>query len=127
VAGSWAGDIIQQASTRTWTEALASLHRLEQERQAGRLLPLEELVALPWEDFVDPRRSQLHYAQSAFFLRFLLAQEWGHREDFRAFLDSVARGGPVSGNALLQHLGASWRTLDQEFASWLALTAAGKT
>ncbi len=99
---------------------IAALFQLRDRVRTARLASVQELLELDWESFVRPGVAELHYAQSAFFLRFLLDGEDGrYAEGFRAFLDAVAAGGPVSGRALRRHLDESWMALDARFELWL--------
>lgn len=100
----------------------AALRRLRQVREEGTGQPLAVMVSLPWEDFVDPARSELNYAQSAFFLRYLLEAENGAlAAPFRAFLEAVSRGEAATGEALRARLGRSWSELEQGLGAWLHL------
>lgn len=81
---------------------------------------LAALVDLPWSEFKDPARRPLLYALSAFWVRYLLDGEGGRRAGpFRAFLKSVAGGGPSGPAALSAALGASIPELETGFTVWL--------
>jgi hypothetical protein len=71
------GGVTVRASRRVeMYGARAALEQLARGVEAGRLRPLPELLSLEWERFVG-RGSDLHYAQSSFFVRYLLDGEGG--------------------------------------------------
>lgn len=114
------GEILESSGGRHFRGAPAALILLDQGMAEGRTLPLPALLALPWEEFVDPGREQLHYAQSAFFVRYLMEGEEGRlAPDFRAFLRSVAAGGSVVAEALQEPLGREWTELEEGFREWV--------
>ncbi|MDX1384502.1 MAG: hypothetical protein R3190_12700, partial [Thermoanaerobaculia bacterium] len=84
---------------------LASLDLLLVARRDGSAVRLDRLLAADWETFVGGRRSRLHYAASAFLIRFLARPEDPRRDDFMAFLDGVSRGGPPDTGGFETHLG----------------------
>jgi hypothetical protein len=90
-----------------------ALSTLVQARQQNRLPPLEHLVAQDWETFVGGGKIHLHYATSAFFVRYLV--ESHHAPGFRSFLTKVSQGHPPEGATLLQNLATDWPTLEEEF------------
>ena len=94
--------------------ALATVLRA---RKQGHLPTLENLVAQDWETFVGGGKIHLHYATSAFFVRYLL--ESHHAPGFQNFLTGISRGQPPEGATLLQDLGTDWPTLDDEFHKYL--------
>lgn len=99
--------------------ARAALEQLGRGVETGRLRPLPELLSLEWERFVG-RGSDLHYAQSSFFVRYLLDGEGGALvPGFRAYLAAAADGGPVEPEALRQRLGRPWEELEAGFAGWV--------
>lgn len=99
---------------------IAALYQLRGRVRTASLPGLEELVGLDWESFVDPGAAPLHYAQAAFFIRFLLDGEDGrYAGGFRSFLAGVAHGEAVSGPALLRRLDERWSVLDARFQLWL--------
>jgi hypothetical protein len=99
--------------------ARASLHQLVQAIEEERLRPLPELLGLDWDEFVR-RDGSLHYAHSAFWIRYLVDGEAGAlAPGFRAFLGQVAGGGSPSGEALRESLGRSWDELERGFRAWI--------
>ncbi|MDX1998316.1 MAG: SH3 domain-containing protein [Thermoanaerobaculia bacterium] len=94
-------------------EALALVAR----RRLGRLVPLEDLLHLGPAEFLTPAANELHYAESALFVRYLL--ESTHREPFLAFLRAVSEGAPIDPEAFRVHLGPSWHQLQASFETWL--------
>lgn len=95
---------------------------LREAADRGELPALEEIVRLDWPAFVQVEVAPLHYAQSAFFLRFLLS-DWlpGTRAGFLGFLAATAAGSPISEEGLLEYLGRSWPELNEGFRIWLRL------
>lgn len=94
-------------------EALALVAR----RRIGQLVPLEVLLQLGPSEFLAPAASELHYAESALFVRYLL--ESAHREPFLAFLRAVSEGAPIDPEAFRAFLGPSWHQLQASFETWL--------
>ncbi len=103
-----------------WRGALASAIALRRALDAGRLLPLADLLTLEWPDFVAPDSDQLNYAQASFWVRYLLADP-AQASAFRGFLAGVAAGGPVEPEELRHRLGEEWATLDGGFARWIRI------
>lgn len=84
-----------------------------------RLTPLGELLEMEREAFVE--RGAPAYAQSAFFVRFLLDPATPRRAAaFRSYLAGIAAGGPATPEALLVALGTDAARLDAEMGRWLA-------
>lgn len=99
--------------------ARASLHQLVQAIEEERLRPLPELLGLDWDEFVR-RDGSLHYAHSAFWIRYLVDGEAGAlAPGFRTFLGRVAGGGTPGGEALRESLGRSWEELERGFRAWV--------
>ena len=92
-------------------------------RRVGSLVPFERLLELGPEEFLRPDDSELHYAQSLLFVRYLLDGAGGaHRDAFRGFLRAVSEGAPIDPEAFRAHLGPTWPRLQAGFESWLGLT-----
>lgn len=103
-----------------------ALRDLAGRARRGGLIPLDELLDLDAEAFLasSPDRP-LRYAQSAFFVRFLLEGDGGKRaEAFRSFLAEAAAGGLSDARALAAALGEEPRSLEAPFRSWLRFTEA---
>lgn len=111
--------------TVTTEGARAALGRLVEALDRGRLPPLATLTSLGWRELVDPGTRQVAYAESAFFIRYLLESE-ELAAGFRAYLRSVARGGAGEGSDLLRHLGyegGGWEPVERGFRRWLRAQA----
>lgn len=120
--GTLSGERRAGDGTFTLSGGIAALYRLRDQVRTASLPSVENLVALDWEAFVRPGAASLHYAQAAFFLRFLLDGEDGrYAEGFRSFLAGVAAGESVAGPVLLRHLDESWTVLNARFQLWLEL------
>lgn len=99
--------------------ARAALQSLMQAADTGTLRPLPELLALDWNDFVHQNAGQ-NYAQSSFFIRYLLQGEQGTlAAGFRSFLAEVAGGTPPDPERLREKLGRPWPALEAGFRLWL--------
>jgi hypothetical protein len=97
----------------------AALQQLVVALEEGKTLPLPDLLALDWNSFVRHEGS-LSYAQSSFWVRYLLDGEGGAlAPKFHAFLDAVATGEPPTPEALRRQLGRSWGELEAGFRSWV--------
>lgn len=95
-----------------------ALQRLAEALDRGDLPPPSTLTSLGWRELVEPRAREVAYAESAFFVRWLLAGE-GRAAGFREYLRSVAAGGAGEGSDLLRALGEDWQDLDRGFRRWL--------
>lgn len=92
--------------------------------EAGRAVPLPALLAMDGAAFVRSEERQLHYAESALFVRFLLsAGDPALAGGFTAYLRGIAAGGPVDPPALGAALGVGWEELEVRFRAWLHLAA----
>ena len=119
-AGAVGGATVRSGERLQMHGAHASLFQLVEAVHGGRLRPLPELLDLGWRDFVTPPRGRLHYAQSAFFVRYLLDGEDGAlAPGFRRYLAGIAAGGSAEPAALRGHLGRSWEDLDVGYRAWL--------
>jgi hypothetical protein len=97
----------------------SALQQLVVALEEGKTLPLPELLALDWSSFVSHEGS-LSYAQSSFWVRYLLDGEGGAlAPKFHAFLDAIAAGEPPAPEALRQRLGRSWPELETGFRAWV--------
>ncbi len=77
------------------------------------------------DEFMQPAVRQLHYAEAAFFIRFLLD---GPREKWaaalRAYLDTLASGAEPSPEELIGSLDATWAEVEGRFNAWLRVQSA---
>ena len=74
---------------------------------------------MEWGEFVR-RNAELNYAQSSFFIRYLLQGEQGSLAPaFRSFLAEVAEGLPPDPERLREKLGRPWPALEAGFRLWL--------
>ncbi len=106
------------------TGALAGTEAVVAAHAAGTLPTLDELVAMDWPDFVSAD-APLHYAQSMWFVRFLLdGGDADRARGFRAYLAAVAAGGAVDGEALESSLGRSLAGLEPGFRAFVAIQKA---
>lgn len=105
--------------------ARAALERLTTALRQRELLPLHELTSLGWREIIDPSLRDLAYAESAFFVRFLLDRSAGpsgaRADGFRGFLAAIAAGGPTDAEALRAVLGEEWASLESAYHRWLVL------
>lgn len=105
--------------------ARAALQDLLDAARAGGLRPLPQLLALDWGEFVRGN-GELNYAQSSFFVRYLLQGEQGAlAPGFRAFLQEVSNGRPPEPEALREKLGRSWPVLEAGFRLWVLAQRGG--
>ncbi len=106
--------------TVTTEGAYAALGRLLRRLDRGRLPPLATLTGLSWREIVDPVRREDHYAESAFFVRYLLdGGDEALARGFRRYLGSIAAGGDGAPERLRESLGRDWHDLDAGFGRWL--------
>ncbi len=80
----------------------------------------EDLVGFDRSGFQAQSRFKIHYALSAFWVRYLLSDESpAGRQGFRSFLAAVAAGETLDEDLLLGRLGAGWSELETGFRGWL--------
>jgi hypothetical protein len=119
VPGTLGGITIRAGQRIEMHGARAALQNLIQAADSGTLRPLPELLGLEWREFVR-QRAEINYAQSAFFIRYLLQGEQGTlASGFRSFLAEVAGGRPPEPERLREKLGRSWPVLEAGFRLWL--------
>lgn len=117
--GTLGGVTVREGRRIEMHGARAALQNLIQAADSGGLRPFPELLALDWDDFVR-RNAELNYAQSSFFLRYLLQAEQGDLAPaFRSFLAEVAEGAPPDPERLREKLGRPWPALEAGFRLWL--------
>lgn len=120
VPGALGGATVRSGPRIQMHGAHASLYQLAEAVHGNRLRPLPELLDLSWDDFVTSGEARLHYAQSSFWVRYLLDGEAGAlAPGFRGFLRGVAQGGTVAPEALEARLGRSWEELEAGYRVWL--------
>lgn len=97
---------------------LASALILQEAIGRGEAPRLEELLALPWQEFVAAGRER--YDASCFFVRYLLDGEGGAlRPAFHDYLKSIAEGDPADGEGLRRRLDRPWPFLDLGWHAWM--------
>lgn len=103
--------------------ALAGLERLAAAIATGSAPPLPSLIELDWTTFVTEPAAALHYAASAWLVRYLLDEASGHRLAFRAFLRRVSRGGGVGASDLEAALARPWPEVEEAWRRYVAARA----
>lgn len=117
--GTLGGVTVRVGSRIEMHGARAALQDLLDAAAAGKLRPLPQLLSLDWSDFVR-QNGELNYAQSSFFIRYLLQGEQGTlAPGFRAFLREVSEGKPPEPEALREKLGRPWPMLEAGFRLWV--------
>lgn len=119
IPGTLGGVTIRAGQRIEMHGARAALQNLIHAADTGTLRPLPELLGLEWRAFVRQNGEQ-NYAQSSFFIRYLLQGEQGElASGLRAFLAEVAAGKPPESERLRGNLGKSWPALEAGFRLWL--------
>ncbi len=124
--GTLGGVEIREGNRIEWRGGRAAAESMRRAIAERDLPPLETLLGLDWKGFVGGPRSQLHYAQSAFLVRYAL--DPGRPRlggGFRAFLAHVAAGGPATPEALYEKMELDPAALDAGWREWLAAGVAG--
>lgn len=107
-----------------YSGAVAALAELLRLRARHRSTPLEELVALDQDRFLESGRRRQHYIESAFLVRFLLEADKGrHAEGFRRYLAALGDD-PSARVRLIDHLDADWGRLERALDAWLRVQSA---
>ena len=99
----------------SWEGARGSAIELGRRLRGDGLPPFDLLVRMPWHELVDPELRSLLYAQSAFFVRYLLDRR---PEALRSYLRHIAAGGADDPAPLVAALGPDWVTVDDGFRRW---------
>ena len=98
----------------------AALNLLRHRWQDQTALPLDLLLELVWEEYIDPLDRPSRYDESTFFIRYLLdGEDQQLAERFRAFLSLLASGEPADTAIFLKTLDRDWRQLEAGFGRWL--------
>lgn len=119
VPGTLGGVTVRAGRRIEMHGARAALQNLIQAAESGGLRPFPALLAMDWNDFVR-RDAELNYAQSSFFIRYLLQAEQGSLAPaFRSFLADVAEGVPPEPERLREKIGRPWPALEAGFRLWL--------
>lgn len=119
-AGTLGGEVRRSGERIDFHGPRASVRHLVEALDGGTFLPLPELFRLSWEEFVRPPASELHYAESAFLVRYLVEGEGGGlAPGFHSFLAAVSEGGPATGEALAEHLSRPWARTEPGLRAWL--------
>lgn len=119
VPGTLGGVTVREGRRIEMYGARAALQGLIEAAKSGGLRPLSQLLSLDWGEFIR-QDGALNYAQSSFFIRYLLQGEQGAlAPGFRAFLKEVAEGGPPDPEMLRQKLGRPWPVLEAGFRLWV--------
>jgi len=112
--------------TVTTVGGLAALGRVIEALDRRALPPLAALTAMTWRELVDPAARELAYAESAFFVRYLLESP-GLAGGFQAYLQAAAAGGEGGSEELAEALGEGWDLLEPGFRRWLRARALAGT
>ncbi len=113
ILGSLGEIRIEAANRYVLKGGLASLALLAQPRH-GEWSGLPALLDLDWQGFVGVDDIGLHYAESTFLVRCLLADRCGDgsRESFSSFLKGISEGGSAESSALLLSLDSEWSQVE---------------
>ncbi len=118
--GTLGGEEIREGNRFEWRGGRAAEVLIRRSIADRSLLEPAVLVGLDWEDFVGGARSDLHYAESAFLVRYALDPGRPRRRaGFRAFLAHVAGGGPATPEALFERMELAPEALAAGFTEWL--------
>ncbi|MEE8368130.1 MAG: hypothetical protein V3S30_07410 [Thermoanaerobaculia bacterium] len=100
--------------------ALGAVIQLRKSLNTPGSRSLQEVLNLDWEEFVRSDPKQLNYAQSSFWIRYLLSDPQLATR-FKAYLAEIAAGGDATPTALQARLGRDWAQLQQGFSTWVGL------
>jgi hypothetical protein len=98
--------------------AMGAAIQLRQSAKSESLPSIRSLLELGWEEFVRSDPKQLNYAQSSFWIRYLLSEP-RLAAGFRGYLSDIAGGGSAAPDALLSRLGGDWLEHQRGFRGWL--------
>lgn len=94
----------------------AALLHLENAIEDRKIPDLDDLMSTDWQSFMDGD-SRLSYDTSALFIRYLLGSP--DAPAFKAFLDEVADGQPLTPELLRRRLQRPWSTIEADYRRWL--------
>lgn len=120
VVGKLGGEVFRQGGAVVRRGGIASALLLQKALDAGRLTPLKELMEMESATF-HTLQASLRYAESSFWIRYLLSDFALPAAGFREFLGEIAAGAPIQDQRLLAHLDSTWDELDIGFRTWLRL------
>ena len=85
---------------------------------------LEELLEMPWIDFIQPDVRPLHYAESAFFVRFMLSSsKKPQSRGLLSYLEALAVAAIPEGETLWAYIDMDPDTAETAYYRWLRRTA----
>jgi hypothetical protein len=118
--GTLGGETLRMGESLFHVGGLAEVRGLRDAFEVGGVTSFEELTELDSEAFYAAERVHLHYSLSLFWVHYLLSGESGSLAGgFRSFLAALARGETLTGDLLLEHLGADWDELERDFRGWV--------
>jgi len=87
--------------------------------------PLTELVDMPWIEFIQPEVRPLHYAQSGFFVRFVLSSRSPSQSGaFLEFLQALSSSTMPQSESVWSYLSEDPDKIERAYFRWLRRTAA---
>ncbi|MEJ2084528.1 MAG: hypothetical protein P8Y44_02480 [Acidobacteriota bacterium] len=87
--------------------------------------PLTELVDMPWIEFIQPEVRPLHYAQSGFFVRYVLSSRSpNHASSFLDFLQALSSSTMPQVESVWSYLNEDPDKVEAAYFRWLRRTAA---
>ena len=131
--GSLGGVTSREVSTD-----ISSRYRVDTEISGGRAMlsnlltkwgeterpTLAELLDMPWIDFIQPDVRRLHYAESAFFVRFMLASsKKSQAQGLLSYLQALAVSSIPEGETLWAHIEMDPENAETAYYRWLRRTA----
>ena len=120
VLGALGGHRRQEGNRVQVSGGVAALWKLRDALRGSGLIHVRELLHLDWNDFVRSRSSELHYAASAFWIRFLLdAEDGALAGTLRDYLAAISEGEPATPEGLRKRLDMSWNQLNARFQLWI--------
>lgn len=123
--GTWGGNTsLAMAGGRVWMRqvgAQAARRQLLESWRRRRLVPLAELLRMPWEVFVADDDRALHYQQATALIRYLLdGGDQALTAGFRSYLGALATGAdPLDQGVLERALGRGVGQLERGLDLWL--------
>ncbi len=125
-------------TSREVSNDLAGRYRVDTEISGGRAMlsnlltqwgeterpSLEELLEMPWIDFIQPDVRPLHYAESAFFVRFMLSSsKKPQSQGLLSYLEALAVAAIPEGETLWAYIDMDPDTAETAYYRWLRRTA----
>ncbi len=125
-------------TSRNMTSDVSGRYRIDFEITGGRSMlanllsrwgdaqrpSLVELLEMPWIEFIQPEVRSLHYAESAFLVRYLFdSKKAAYGQSLHEYLQALATSGMPQGETLWSYTDEDPEKVESAYFKWLRKTA----